>query len=321
MVGESKRERASGGYLNTAVVKPRRVSWKTLWSDDDLFVLLTRLKLLNQLKPSHSRQLYRRYIAARRRCWEEGGRGGGEDKKRKRKIKGFKNCRENKCGTAAEKKETSLLFPRREMDTRGQTRSQNIKAKRKLPDKQTGVHLNECSFRPVVCRNHCYPLTAGCPFVSFHLLPVSSLLIIPLPFLSRQPLSFPFASSSPHLGVLSSSPLFERFKMTLLLLIHCRHPWVNCVSDLTATRTLTRKHTHMHAHVIQMHVNIAHREPEGTNKMNDKWHKWLEEEGLPWISKTLCRGQSDPSSLNRSVISPADVDIQFPNPCVTHVWL
>lgn len=73
---------------------------------------------------------------------------------------------------------------RREMDTRGQTGSENIKAKRKLPDKQTGVYQNECSFRPVVCRNHCYPLTAGCPVVSFHLLPGSSLFIPPLHFLS-----------------------------------------------------------------------------------------------------------------------------------------
>lgn len=124
------------------------------------------------------------------------------------RLKGARTVGENKCGMAAKKKERGKR-ERREMGTRGQTRSQNIKAKRKLPDEQTGVHLNECSFRPVVCRNHCYPLTAGCPFVSFHLLPVSSLLIIPLPFLSRQPLSFPFASFSPHLGVLSSSPPFS----------------------------------------------------------------------------------------------------------------
>lgn len=135
---------------------------------------------------------------------------------------------------------------RREMDTRGQTGSENIKAKRKLPDKQTGVYLNECSFRPVVCRNHCYPLIAGCPVVSFHLLPGSSPLFIPPPPSFSWLFLFLFASFSPHLTVVSLSFLFGRFKMTLVLLIHWRHPWVNRISDLTATRTLTHKQTHVH---------------------------------------------------------------------------
>lgn len=80
------------------------------------------------------------------------------------------------------RKEREKARQRREIDARGQTGSENIKAKRKLPDKRTGVYLNECSFRPVVYRNHCYPLTAGCPVVSFHLLLVSS-FHPPLPFL------------------------------------------------------------------------------------------------------------------------------------------
>lgn len=67
------------------------------------------------------------------------------------KIKGFKNCGENKCGRAAKRRGVGGGG----VDTRGQTRSHNIKAKRKFPDKLTGVDLNECSFQPVVCRNHC----------------------------------------------------------------------------------------------------------------------------------------------------------------------
>lgn len=91
----------------------------------------------------------------------------------------------------------------------------------------TGVCLNEHSFRLVVCTNHCYLL-----------FPVSSPSITLLPFLSRQPFSFP-----PHLAVHSSSLVLKVLRWHWALLNHWRHPRANFVHDLTATWTLTRKHT------------------------------------------------------------------------------
>lgn len=214
------------------------------------------------------------------------------------------------------RREREKARQRREIDARGQTGSENIKAKRKLPDRQTGVYLNECSFRPVVCRNHCYPLTAGCPVVSFHLLLVSS-FHPPFPF-STLLVSFCLIFSS------SGCPVIVFPFWTFQDDIGAAYSLAPSLSELHIwpdSHSNTHPQTNEHAHVIQMRMNIAHQEPEGTNKMNDKWHKWLEETGLPWISKTLSRGHSAPSSFNHAVISPVDVYIQFPNPCVTDVWL
>lgn len=114
------------------------VSPKTRWSNEDLFALLTRPKLLNQLKPSHSRQPYRRPAVARRQCGGGGG-GRGDHKKRKWAEEGRLK------GSRTVGKTNVAELPKGGVDTRGQTRSQNIKANRKFPDKLTGVYLNECS--------------------------------------------------------------------------------------------------------------------------------------------------------------------------------
>lgn len=145
-------------------------------------------------------------------------------------------------------------------------------------------------FWPVVCRNHCYPLPPRCSFVSFHLLPVSPLFIIFLPFLSHQPrfLAFPFCLIFSSSASLSSSLLSNISRWHWCCL------FIGAILDQSGYLTwqpLEHSAINTHTHQIQMHISIAHRQPEGTNKMNDKWHKWLEDERLPWIPKLLWRGQ------------------------------
>lgn len=172
---------------------------------------------------------------------------------------------------------------------------------------------------------HCYLLTPGCLFYLISS-PPSLLLSYSLPSLSRQPLSFPFAS---FLLISLSSHLLSSWRFqddigaaySLVPSSSELHIWPDSSSN-----------THTRAHVIQMHINIqgqtdsdihkhTHTEPEGTNKMNDKWHKWLEE-GLSWISKDLVERTEWPflvhSFCHQSFHHPA-IDIHFQRMCDS--WL
>lgn len=126
----------------------------------------------------------------------------------------------------------------------------------------TGVYLNERSFQLVVCRNHYY-----LPFSSLFLLSSS------FPLLSALLISF-CLSFPPHLAVRSSSAVLKVSRWHWALLNHWRCPQANSVYDLTATWTLTRKHTR--AYVIQMHINIqGHTDPDTHTHSQKEQIRWM----------------------------------------------
>lgn len=136
---------------------------KSLWLNEDLFVLLMSLRTLNQLKHSYNRQLAQDPGAAWRGCREDEGKESWQEKKKLEKNYGEHNMWQG-CQDEAQRGD-------RHQRANCTSKHEGWKKVAWLADRS----VSKWMFLPgSSLLKSLLPLTSGCPFVAFHLLPISS---------------------------------------------------------------------------------------------------------------------------------------------------